>query len=154
MAIVYVDDLGRIQSVPDGNPLVSNESVGAGNWAAVPDATWKTLRTNNDNKIIDGVLVPHHVPDQTYWLDGEKGTLRFPATLPDGAVLAKPKDIADKERIAEINARLAELDSRSIRPLRAIDAEVATELDRTTLKGYETEAVVLRAELAVLKPAT
>lgn len=53
-------------------------------------------------------------------------------------------------RVAEIEARLLELDAFSARPMRAIINGTATEDDRLILDGYEKEAATLRAEREVL----
>jgi hypothetical protein len=37
------------------------------------------------------------IPDQTYWLDGVERILKYPATLPEGAVLEKPQAISATE---------------------------------------------------------
>ena len=54
------------------------------------------------------------------------------------------------ERMEEILRRLGEIDSESIRPLRAVSAETATDEDTQKLSGLEAEAQALREELAVL----
>ena len=51
-------------------------------------------------------------------------------------------------RISAINARLAELDADSIRPLRAIAAGIDTEDDRRVLQVTEAMIAELREELA------
>lgn len=55
------------------------------------------------------------------------------------------------ERTGEILRRLDEIDSESIRPLRAVSAGTATDEDKSRLSGLESEAQALREELAVLK---
>ena len=55
------------------------------------------------------------------------------------------------ERTEEILRRLDEIDSESIRPLRAVSAETATDEDIKKLSGLEAEAQALREELAMLK---
>lgn len=52
--------------------------------------------------------------------------------------------------IAEIKERLVQIDLESVRPLRAKVNNVATEEDNTKLINLETEATMLRAELAKL----
>ena len=55
------------------------------------------------------------------------------------------------ERTEEILRRLDEIDSESIRPLRAKSDGTATDEDRSRLSGLEAEAQALREELAMLK---
>lgn len=63
----------------------------------------------------------------------------------DGVVFAPP--LTDAARaIARIDARLAEIDAASLRPLRAIQAETATEADRVRLAALEADAAKLRAD--------
>jgi hypothetical protein len=56
-----------------------------------------------------------------------------------------------EERRAAILARLAEIDTASIRPLRAIAQEEATQADHDRLAALDAEAAELREELAGLK---
>jgi hypothetical protein len=58
-----------------------------------------------------------------------------------------PEELAE-QRKAEIQARLAEIDTASIRPLRAVADNTATDFDRQKLADLEAEAAALRAELA------
>jgi hypothetical protein len=55
-----------------------------------------------------------------------------------------------EERRAAILARLAEIDAASVRPLRAIAQEEATQADHDKLAALDGEAAELRAELAEL----
>lgn len=57
---------------------------------------------------------------------------------------------AKQSRIAEIDARLLEIDSLSIRPLRAIQSGTATEFDTNKLATLDEEAAALRAEKKTL----
>lgn len=54
-------------------------------------------------------------------------------------------------RIVEIKSRLAEIDSESIRPLRAVLADTATDADKSKLTELENEAIELRTELSNLE---
>jgi hypothetical protein len=60
-----------------------------------------------------------------------------------------PEEMAE-QRKAEIITRLAEIDIASIRPLRAIADNTATDFDREKLADLEAEAAALRTELAEL----
>lgn len=71
------------------------------------------------------------------WVDGK--WLHKPIIKPDVDVRAK--------QIREIESRLVELDSASLRPLRAIAAGSATQFDHAKLEALDAEAKVLRAEL-------
>ena len=53
-------------------------------------------------------------------------------------------------RSVEIKARLAQIDLDSVRPLRAILANTATQHDRDKLDALDAEAAILRAEPAAL----
>lgn len=69
----------------------------------------------------------------------------------DGAlVLQDPPEPTEAEiaakRVAEIDARLAEIDAASVRPLRAIVAGDETEEDRAKLAALDAEAEALREE--------
>ena len=54
-------------------------------------------------------------------------------------------------RAAEIARELRLLDSKAIRPLRAILAGTPTDEDKDKLREIETQAVALREELATLE---
>ena len=54
-------------------------------------------------------------------------------------------------RRTEILARLSEIDSESIRPLRAVAAKTATDFDTEKLAALESEAAELREELKGLE---
>jgi len=80
-----------------------------------------------------------------------------PGWIYDGAVLAPPKgpesmtpEEIRHQRLGEISVRLDSIDSASIRPLRAIMDNTATDADRDKLAALEQEAAELRAELAEL----
>lgn len=69
------------------------------------------------------------------------------AELPDDfGVQPKTSD----QRIAEIEQRLTELDSASLRPLRAIAAGSATQYDHDKLEALDDESELLRVELRSL----
>ena len=53
-------------------------------------------------------------------------------------------------RISEIDTRLLEIDSLSIRPLRAIQSGTATQFDTDKLAALDEEAATLRAEKKTL----
>lgn len=82
-------------------------------------------------------------------------------TIPDGLVeisdaekdeLLKPSAEQLKDiRMAEINARLAEIDREAIRPLRSVQAGNAAEFDLDKLAALENEAETLRKELQDMK---
>ena len=59
------------------------------------------------------------------------------------------KDL-DKKRILEIQARLAEIDIESARPLRALAAGSGTDFDREKLSKLDAEVRTLRKERAFL----
>lgn len=54
-------------------------------------------------------------------------------------------------RNGEIRSRLSRIDTESVRPLRAVYANTATDYDRTKLAALDAEAELLRAELETLK---
>lgn len=57
------------------------------------------------------------------------------------------------ERVAEIDARLKEIDIESVRPLRAISNGNQTQFDIDKLAALDTEAATLRAERLTLVTA-
>jgi len=61
-----------------------------------------------------------------------------------------PTIIENERRVQEIKQRLAEIDTESIRPLRATVDGTATEFDVNKLSALETEATNLRTEMASL----
>ena len=74
-------------------------------------------------------------------------------TIVDGnLVLQDPPepDPMKPDRLAEIHARLEEIDFASVRPLRSITAGNAEPFDKLKLAELEGEANMLRAELAEL----
>ena len=73
----------------------------------------------------------------------------------DGAVVEIPEsekaEVVYKQKcVAEIKQRLAEINTESIRPLRATVDGSASEFDTLKLAALEQEATALRAELASL----
>ena len=78
---------------------------------------------------------------------GERPALDYVAQ-PDGT-WALPEPTAE-QRLAEIAARLTEIDLTSVRPLRAIAQGAATAYDHEKLAALEAEAEELRAEQAAL----
>ena len=64
--------------------------------------------------------------------------------MPDPAI------IENERRVQEIKQRLAEIDTESIRPLRATVDGSASEFDTLKLAALEQEASALRTELASL----
>ena len=60
------------------------------------------------------------------------------------------QDEINNKRIAEIKARLLEIDSESIRPLRAITAGTANEFDTNKINALEAERASLASELVAL----
>ena len=61
-----------------------------------------------------------------------------------------PQIIENERRAQEIKQRLAEIDTESIRPLRATVDGSASEFDTQKLAALEQEATELRIELASL----
>ena len=85
------------------------------------------------------------------------GTIYTADSLPDEDKLALglivQKDIDDKikqNRIAEIKGLLSNIDTQTVRPLRAKIAGTATAIDEDKLSELEAEAVKLRTELKSL----
>jgi hypothetical protein len=94
-----------------------------------------------------------------YWLPGDTHTsparyMEKLGPLPADALLEQPAAPPPTEaelaatRKAEITVRLAEIDTASIRPLRAIADGTATDFDMQKLANLEAEAATLRDELA------
>ena len=84
------------------------------------------------------------------YVDGKPYTVKEPGPLPEGWSDDPPpptQQELDKRRIAEIHARLDELDRQSVRPLRAIIKGTGTDVDTQTLAAKEAEAQKLREEL-------
>ena len=61
-----------------------------------------------------------------------------------------PQIIENERRVQEIKQRLAEIDTESIRPLRATVDGSASEFDTQKLATLETEAQALRTEMKSL----
>ena len=85
------------------------------------------------------------------------GVIYTADSLPDEDKLAlgliTQKDINDKvkqNRIAEIKGLLSNIDTQTVRPLRAKIAGTATTTDEDKLSELEAEAVRLRDELKIL----
>jgi hypothetical protein len=68
------------------------------------------------------------------------------ATTPASAQAPTPEELAAR-RVAEIKARLNELDLQSIRPLRAITDGTADAEDREKLAAINAEIEMLRTEM-------
>lgn len=93
--------------------------------------------------------VENHKDEQGY-LDGQPYTIKDFGPYPVGWSKTPPEpteEEAAQQAIAQIKARLREIDSESARPLRAIAAGSATEEDTAKLAALDAEAVALRVEL-------
>lgn len=97
-----------------------------------------------------GGEIEPYTPSQVYWMNSEKHMLHWPDELPEGATPAAPPETANVERIAEIKVGLDKIDFDSIRPLRAVNENTATDFDRNKLAELEEQAQALREELATL----
>ena len=75
---------------------------------------------------------------------GQTVTKEVEMDMPD------PQIIENERRVQEIKQRLAEIDTESIRPLRATVDGSASEFDTQKLATLETEAQALRTELKSL----
>jgi hypothetical protein len=88
------------------------------------------------------------------WVDGEPFTVADIGPYPSGwsatPPASTPEEIAAQRQI-EILARLSQIDSESVRPLRAIANGDGTDFDRDKLTSLDTEADSLRAELSELE---
>jgi hypothetical protein len=62
--------------------------------------------------------------------------------------LAQKRVYAGQQRKQQITARLAEIDTLSIRPLRAVTAGTASDFDKNKLFKLDEESAQLRSELA------
>jgi hypothetical protein len=110
------------------------------------------------------VLTPPYTEEEKtefnqFWLDKNKWVCEHPdgtqemVEPPEGWVKPEfpgPSEDPVEQRKAEIQARLNAIDRESIRPLRAIADNTATEYDRQKLASLEEEAAALRTELANL----
>lgn len=71
--------------------------------------------------------------------------------LVDIAEIPPTQEELDEQRAEEIKRQLSELDSLAIRPLRAILTGTSTDEDTEKLREIESQAAVLRTELAELE---
>lgn len=71
--------------------------------------------------------------------------------LPQGLTKLMGNNLLLSDRIEEIKNLLMENDFSSIRSLRAVAGNTATDLDRSKLEELEAQAQALREELAVLE---
>ena len=86
-------------------------------------------------------------------LMGENGCYNY--RYIDGAVVEIPESekaevVYKQKRVAEIKQRLSEIDTDSIRPLRATVDGSATEFDTLKLSALDQEATALRTEMKSL----
>lgn len=96
--------------------------------------------------------VENHKGKEGY-LDGQPYTIKNYGPLPEGwsdtPPPPTPEELAERRK-GEILARLTEIDAASVRPLRAIAQEEATQDDTDKLAALDAEAAALRAELLEL----
>jgi hypothetical protein len=93
-------------------------------------------------RLSDGAVIPN-----------DRGNTDYRAYLEWAASnTALPADPGPSARRAEIIERLAQIDTDSVRPLRATFANTATTHDTKKLHALDAEAANLRAELAALAP--
>jgi hypothetical protein len=133
--------------VPDENPLKKGSFLLPKN----ATETKPPLFGENEKPVFNGLdweLKPDFVGVK-YWLaDGsEHEVLNVGELLPVEALKEKPFAL---DRIKEIKARLIEIDSESIRPLRAIAAGTAVQFDTDKLTALETERKALVDEMVAL----
>lgn len=90
------------------------------------------------------------------FVDGEPFTIKEYGPLPEDWADTPPEptpgELAERRK-AEIMARLAEIDTASVRPLRAIAQGEAMQEDSDKLAVLDAEAAALRLELAALAAA-
>ena len=97
-------------------------------------------------------LVEDHKGEEGY-LNGKAHTIADYGPYPDGWSKDAPEKTADERRKDEaqaIKARLRDIDSESVRPLRAIASGTQTATDTEKLAALDEEAASLRGELAAL----
>ena len=72
-----------------------------------------------------------------------------PVTNEHGELIdVKSPEPTTEQKIAEFKQQLAELDLQAVRPLRAIAAGTGTDEDKARLSEIESQAEMLRAEIA------
>lgn len=71
--------------------------------------------------------------------------------LIDITELPLSQDELNQQRVDEIKLQLVEIDNQTVRPLRAILAGMSTDEDTEKLRELETQAAILRKELAELE---
>jgi hypothetical protein len=137
----------------DKNPLKPNEFLKPKNTTEQKPPQLK----KNEVAVFDGVSwsVKPDFRGYKYWLsDGSENLINEVNILPPvNALSEKPvlfEETIEGLRVQEIKNRLSQIDSESIRPLRAIAAGTAVQFDTDKLTALETERKALVDEMVAL----
>lgn len=144
MLAYQYDDKGYYAGKIEDYGLLPNNST----HSVPPEATGYIARWNG----VAWEMAENHKNEQGY-VNGKPFTIRDYGPYPEGFSLEPPEPDEEEERkskIEKIMARLRELDSESIRPLRAIAENKATDEDTEKLKTLDAEAETLRIKLREL----
>ena len=116
---------------------------------------WQTDSDHPDDNWLDGLEC-----EQPKWVIPDNSPLSSkitslgdiePVTNEHGELIdVKFPEPTTEQKIAELKQQLAELDLQAVRPLRAIAAGTATDEDKARLSEIESQAEMLRAEIAEL----
>jgi len=155
-------------------PFASDNRISKGAFAGsveITDAQYSELMIAQVNgrgfEMQGGVPVILSDTDRTVYSteNGKEETIPANATTPDGYTdMPRPDEFHDFEsgewalnqqrkdaaRVREIDSRLQQIDTESVRPLRAINSGNDTQVDHDRLAELDIEAVALRNERAGL----
>ena len=96
--------------------------------------------------------VENHIGLEGY-LNGQPYTIKEYGELPNGFTTEKPpltQEELNQQRITQIHEELTNLDTKSVRAVRAIQAGTGTDDDKKALTELEKQVTVLRTELSSL----
>lgn len=142
-------------TIPPDNALRGEQpSIKKGFWPCEKGGAWIDVEDHRERTEAKGFPAGTEQEGVEYWLPGD--TWQAPARkmesigpLPDGWSAVKPEPSVEEltaQRLAAIDARLAEIDTASTRPIRALLDGSGTEDDKERLAGLEQEAEALREE--------
>lgn len=153
--------IGEIEALgllPNNATYTKPPAIRQGKWPCWNGTDWQQVEDHRKRENMPDLIAQYgegYPQNGTeYWLqndthDGPARIVQEVGPFPRGALRNRPslsEEERQEQRLKTILSRLATIDAESIRPLRAIAHNEATQMDRDKLAMLEAEAQQLRTE--------